>query len=237
MNKSISKIFLDSMKICKYEFLNSRVLLIVSIILTLLNLLVYIGKSGNNITYALLIIIQVFSFVTFAIAYVLSAAISFYHGVFGRHAYLTHSLPIDLDSMIVSKIFVFMLWALVGFIEFGLFVFALSSGYDLIEQELMNIYNIKYYVLALCNVLSELIYIFMIVAIIHRKKTHTLFFGFVTYFGIKVVLLILVASILAIMDDTIQTEHATMVSYCFTTLCIIVYYYVCRYIIKNKLSL
>ncbi len=239
MNNSISKIFLDSVKICKHEFLSSRILLIITIIISVFNLLIMISKE-NNIVYALLILMQIFTFSIFFITYVLTAAISFYHGVFGKYAYFTHSLPIHLDSIIISKIFVFLLWAFIGILEFGL-LFVVTKTYDNLLNRLnviTNLDTLEYMLIFLILTLSELIYIFMITAIIHRKKTYTLLFGILTYFGIKILLMIIFALISSLFNDiAIEYNNGKTMFYLVNIFLTILYYSICRYIIKNKLSL
>ena len=90
-------------KICKHEFLMSRILVVISLIIALCIVLLALSSNGKMLYYSSIIIFTSFAFLIFGISYFLSIAMSFYHGIFGKYAYLTHSLPITLDSILFAK--------------------------------------------------------------------------------------------------------------------------------------
>ncbi|RDU73352.1 hypothetical protein CQA66_01410 [Helicobacter aurati] len=234
----------NGLKICKYEFLMSRILVILAIICTLLNICLFLSYNAqasthNEVSISIIVLLQIFAFMVFLIAYYLSAAISFYQGVFGKNAYLTHSLPILLDSILFSKILVFFLWACVGLAEFSLFCLILNDNNDMIGRfffygpDLFHICMFWFW-----TIFSEITYIFMIAAIVHRKKTYTMVYGIVTYFAIKTLLFIIVVYITDYMLSERFNPDFTMFIYeALLIVSSVLYYLVCRWIIKNKLSL
>lgn len=234
-----------ALKICKYEFLMSRILLIIVCIITFINILL-LSVDKNAPTFIILIAMQYFAFIVCSIAYLLSAAISFYQGVFGRNAYLTHSLPISLETIICSKILIYFLWFLVIFISF---IFAVYAGIDktsfkhsliyFLNADNKGAWNFVLHAttLTLLTALEEIIFIFMVVALVHRIKTYTLLIGILTYFGIKTLLLIAGSVLQGFLPDTMDTSDLVTRYYLCQLLLIALFYFVCHRIIKYKLSL
>ncbi|TLE11101.1 hypothetical protein [Helicobacter bilis] len=229
-----------ALKICKHEFLMSRILLIIVCIIMAINLLIFINNDRHSATFYILIVIQWFAFFICSITYVLSAAISFYQGVFGKHAYLTHALPVSIESIIGAKILIYFLWFLV---IFAAFIFALYAGTSGISQvgDLLALFQdalvwkiIPFFIL---SVLQEIVFIFMVVALVHRKKTYTLFIGILTYFGIKVLLLILFGILSNLMPDNIEENTILLLLYLYNILLLCLFYFICHRIIKYKLAL
>ena len=52
-------------------------------------------------------------------------------------------------------------------------------------------------------ILHEITYIFMIAALVHKKKTHVMIWGIVYYFGIKVALNIILSAVILNMPESI----------------------------------
>ncbi len=229
-----------ALKICKHEFLVSRILLIIVCIIMAINLLIFINNDPHSVAFFILIVIQWFAFFICSITYVLSAAISFYQGVFGKQAYLTHALPVSIESIIGAKILIYFLWFLV---IFAAFIFTLYAGTKSIAsiQNLLVLFQdalmwkiIPFFIL---SVLQEIVFIFMVVALVHRKKTYTLFIGILTYFGIKVVLLIFIGVLSSLLPDEIDENTALLLLYLYNILLLCLFYFICHRIIKYKLAL
>ena len=229
-----------ALKICKHEFLMSRILLIIVCIIMAINLLIFINNNPHSAAFFILIVIQWFAFCICSITYVLSAAISFYQGVFGKQAYLTHALPVSIESIIGAKILIYFLWFLV---IFAAFIFTLYAGTKSIAsiQNLLVLFQdalmwkiIPFFIL---SVLQEIVFIFMVVALVHRKKTYTLFIGILTYFGIKVVLLIFIGVLSNLLPDEIDENTALLLLYLYNILLLCLFYFICHRIIKYKLAL
>ncbi|RDU64049.1 hypothetical protein CQA53_08190 [Helicobacter didelphidarum] len=235
----------DAWKVCKHEFLMSRYLVLSSgIILLCIVCLAPFEINGyeNKLFVGTIYVLLFFAFIIFAFSYFFSAAISFYQGIFGKNAYLTHSLPISLDAMLFAKIFIFLLWALIGGCEmiFLLWIIKPISWTSMLFE--MDIEDLEIVLFAIAQWISttlfEITYIFMIAALIHRKKTFTMFYGILLYFLIKVALAILFAVIISSLPQLDHLSHARL---WFTLVPIILlsilWYGICRVIIKNKLAL
>ena len=231
-----------ALKICKHEFLMSRILLIIVCIIMVINLLILINNDPHSATFFILIGIQYFAFFICSITYVLSAAISFYQGVFGKHAYLTHALPVSIESIIGAKILIYFLWFLVIFAAFVFALYAGTSGISSIHDLLVFFKKTLDFIwrlipLFILSVLQEIVFIFMVVALVHRKKTYTLFIGILTYFGIKVLLLILFGILSNLMPDNIEENTILLLLYLYNILLLCLFYFICHRIIKYKLAL
>lgn len=237
----------DGAKICKYEFLMTRVLLILTCVLAVLIALFPLAKDENTIVFAVLGSLIYLGNLLFVVSYFLSAAISFYHGIFGRNAYLTHSLPISLDAMIIGKILVFLLWtgvfgALQIFLDIasGTFLF-LNFGYTM---------NYAYAIMGVvwcAFTLAQLTYIFMIATLVHSRRSYTIVWGIVYYFGISMLLLICFGMIIGMIPDEFwevivnNTGNTILSALCVIVLPLValslVFYFICRVIINRKLSI
>lgn len=221
-------------KICKHEFLMSRILVVISLIIALCIVLLALSSNGKMLYYSSIIIFTSFAFLIFGISYFLSIAMSFYHGIFGKYAYLTHSLPITLDSILFAKIFVFMLWSLVLIAESCALGFVLYNSVEYFKILKINISDILF---AICNwfswTLFEITYIFMITALVHRKKSFLFLHGIIIYFAIKILLSI----ILIIFIDKTNIDITRNIYIIMPLVCSIVWYMVCKYILVYKLNL
>lgn len=237
---------LHALKICKYEFLMSRILIVIVCIINVINILLLLCDDKNTVVFFVLIFMQYFSFFVCGIAYLLSAAISFYQGVFGRQAYLTHALPISLETIICSKILIYFLWFLVIFASFIFAIYASASNTYFIDYIIYSFhannervwnFTLHFIAFTLLTALEEIVFIFMIVALVHRKKTYTLFIGILTYFGIKILLLIVGSVVEGFLPDRLDTNDLLALYYFGQFLLIVLFYFICHRIIKYKLSL
>ena len=242
--------FVNAFKIFKHEFLMSRAMVILSIaLLAFIGMLsLAINNNSGDLALTSLILICFYAFGVLVVTYFIVAIISFYHGVFGKNAYLTHSLPVGIDSIILSKIFVFTFWGAVIIFEFCLFAICLAglnrytdSGFSYLYRELGGMDGIiKTIVFYLFSLLNEIIYVFMIVAIVHRKKSWTLVYGIVIYFAIKIlIILIYVFFIYNIISNGISMEFFTGYYMFIVSIIILslIFYFITRYIITRKLVL
>ncbi|STQ86642.1 hypothetical protein LS73_002925 [Helicobacter muridarum] len=245
--------FITTIKICKHEFLLSRSLVIITIISTALNILLILLNNTpikeQETLIGIIILLQFFTLGTFVVAYYFSSAISFYHGLFGRNAYLTHSLPVSLNVILISKISIFMLWACVGCIELLLFLacidkifydklltnWIISISYAKATSQYSNMgeffsyLSLYYFLLAL----SELTLIFMVAAIVHRIKSYTMIYGIIVFFIIQAIAFSFIG---AVTEITSNIKQIAIECVMLMTLSLI-YYFICQWIIKNKLSL
>lgn len=244
----------DGAKICKYEFSMSRVLLILTILITALITCFFPFREGVNDSGTIvttLSVILFFAFMIFGVSYFLSAAISFYQGIFGRTAYLTHSLPISLDAMLLGKIFIFVLWAFVFILELVYLDIVLNSNVMansfefLMRGDFSDFFgmNVLFFTCWLGFVLFEITYIFMIATLVHTKRTFVIVWGIFYYFGIKVLLSIIYSVIMAFlpvgfyewsMNNVMNFWIAFILPIYILSL---IWYFICRTIIQNKLSL
>lgn len=244
----------DGAKICKYEFLMSRVLLILTCILTILiALLIPFNKEDHPSILATLGTIIYLGFMVFVVSYFLSAAISFYHGIFGRNAYLTHSLPISLDAMIIGKILIFSLWACVFILELIFLDFVtgrivMQGLIALFEYNFLSAVEAYTFMFALwfSSMLVQLTYIFMIATLVHSKRSYIVVWGIVYYFGISTIFSIVFGIIAAVItynfwEWLFNGEDMMIKLWCFMVLpCVVlslVFYFICRVIISKRLSI
>lgn len=235
-----------ALKICKHEFFMSRILLIIVFIIAFINLLLLMCNKTDTTLFFILVLIQFFALIVCSIAYLLVVAISFYQGIFGKHAYLTHALPIRLETIICSKILICFLWFLVIFASLIFTIYAITNGTSFMDGFYYVSHSLgdKSHILAfhaifltILSALEEIVFIFMVVAIVHRKKTYMLLIGILTYFFIKILLLIIVAILMQFLPDTINSDVLIYVYYVCHILLILLFYSVCYMIIKYKLSL
>ena len=239
----------DMLKIIKHEFFMSRILIILSAILAAMSLLsMFMSEDTKGGVVVAFSLIAFFAFGIFGIAYFLSAAGSFYHGIFGKNAYLTHSLPISLDSILLGKVLVFVLWAFVPMALLFAFDFLHGGNVTTEVLRMVQLNNRQTYLYTgflsiICMILHEITYIFMIAALVHKKKTHVMIWGIVYYFGIKVALNIIFSAVILNMPESI-IENLDEGSVSIQTLAILpqlilaaIYYIISRNIIKKSLSL
>lgn len=238
-----------ALKIGKHEFFASRVLGIIVCIIMALNVLIALFYDTQSVAFYGLLMMQYFAFVVCGITYVLSAAISFYQGIFGRHAPLMHALPVYIETIIGAKIFIYFAWSLVLFVVFATTIYVGFGGTErwiqmiravyenMDSQDWLYLWGVIGFLL-LC-VLHEIVFIFMVVALVHRIKTYRILVGIVSYFGLKIVLLIIGIFITMMVPDGMTEGFGSTLffSALYQVFWICVFYFVCHRIIKYNLSL
>ncbi|MWV61840.1 hypothetical protein DCO58_07405 [Helicobacter saguini] len=245
----------DGAKICKYEFSMSRILVIITAVLTLFISLCFMMNENTQTAIKTTIgALIFFSFLIFLVSYFLSIAISFYQGIFGRTAYLTHSLPISLDAMLLGKTLIFVLWALVFFLELvfldvatgGRVLISVVETYEVIgvaSSTAMYSYLVCFWLSCL---LAEIMYIFMIATLVHRKKTYVFVWGIMYYFALKIALSIITSLVAINLPDSFYmwlseptdlVWHLALVSIIPPVFFALVFYFICRKIIRDNLSI
>ncbi len=239
-----------ALKICKHEFLMSRVLVIIVCILIGIDILILFtwdtrsSKTLFILSYGLLIM-QYFTFFICGITYVLSAAISFYQGIFGKQAYLTHALPVYIETIICAKILVYFLWFLIIFSVFILTIYIFAMKNNIAWNSFVSLHSFIWFIIMfVILILQEIVYIFMVVALVHRKKSYTLFIGILVYFTIKILIMIVGSLLFSLLLklDFMQAYSNTFINTfipicCFNVVLLLLFYFVCHRIIKYKLSL
>lgn len=246
----------DGAKICKYEFSMSRILLIITAVVSIFITLLNIMRNGNisGVVEFTLGVLIFFSFLIFSVCYLLSVAISFYQGIFGRTAYLTHSLPISFNAILLGKTFVFLLWALVFLME--LVYLDLATGarvtldliWDYDNIGLASATGIYCYIVTfwLIWLLAEIMYIFMIATLVHKKKTYVFAWGIMYYFGIKIALCIVFVIITISLPYSFyewlsEPDNIFVNQWIITELppaiMAVVFYFICMKIIRDRLSI
>lgn len=224
----------DSLKLLKYEFLTSKLLFLLTLIVTFFNVLLLIANKneyGDGILISIYII-TFFAFFTLFVAYVLSISKSFYKSMFGEYAYLTHAMPIGTDSILIGKILTFFIWIIAIILNVLFFIYN-SGVMDYIHQKELIINLVLYLLLAS---LYEICYLMMIITIVHKKKKNIMLHGMLTYFGIKT-LKIIIITIIVSNSEAFHYIYSTEMANIALIVGIIIYYLICRYIIRNHLAL
>lgn len=238
-----------ALKICKHEFLASRILGVIVCIIMAFNGLIALFHNTESVAFYGLIMIQSFAFVVCGIAYVLSAAISFYQGIFGRHAPLMHALPVYIETIIGAKILIYFMWSLVLLVAFLMAIYVGFGGTQKWIQVILAVFKamnsqewLYFWGIVgslFLQVLHEIVFIFMVVALVHRIKTYMILVGIVSYFGLKVVLLIIeVFGAMMLPNSVMENIGSGLLVYSlYQIFWICVFYFVCHRIIKYNLSL
>ncbi|MCH5313602.1 MAG: hypothetical protein J1E28_04285 [Helicobacter sp.] len=179
--------------------------------------------------------ISIGAYITFVILLIVRAFQTFWVEIFGDRGYLTLTLPLSLDSILLSKIIHLLLWILAALLLSPLiFLSVFFEG--------VGVATFAYIAELLPTILIESIYyitlILFIAALLNALKIRTfvLFKGFCFALLIQSLFFIILISVVAGFD--LGSNKGFHISYCALSLCFsIVFYLGARYLIMHKLEL
>lgn len=184
---------------------------------------------ANDVMKVLLITLMVGSFIAFGALLIVRAFQSFWVEIFGSRGYLTLTLPLSLDAILLSKIIVLAFWAV-----FGIY-FAPASMKILYDLEsfvrFLSVINTQEVLIIFFDTLITIIFyitlILFITALLNALKVRT----FVLFKGFGIALVI----------HLIWIPFAILTSFSFLNIdklfLSIIFYFAARYLIMYKLEL
>lgn len=160
-------------KLLKYEILDNLapILLINGILLVLILTLrfLFTEQTHNPATMALFVIIPICIFISIVFL-IMTIVKSLYQRLFSQEGYLTLSLPVGIDSILISKIITSLIWIVLTNIIVSLFVVFIigiedSSIYAKIYDFLSEMFG-SYFFAGLFIVLTNLITIISLITLV-----------------------------------------------------------------------
>lgn len=258
-------------KLLKYEFLENIVsIALINILLLGLFYIMTIYLNGDiddlswifGFVFALTPITIFFLFI-----FLLNIIIkTLYARLFNQEGYLTFSLPVSIDAILVSKILISMLW-----VSISAFVFCLWFVVGIIDNKFNVIYNffhiiienynlldiVKFIMLGLCIISKPIVLVLLVLSILHIGKITRFkqIIGIVLFFVIwlaenfvSICLFMLINNIFPFDASYsplspishMQGDNIALfitLHFIISILPTFVYYYLSRYLIKNKLEI
>ena len=248
-------------KLLKYEFLENiaSVALINTVLFALLIIIkVYIDSDFNWIIAIIISIIPIALFVS--IVFLVTIVIrTLYLGLFSQEGYLTLSLPVSIDAILISKILVSALWILISIFVVLLWLifiaFAINDASYVIQQFLLLISNysfleiIRILLLGIVLLIKPITLLLLVLSILHIGKI----VRFRKLIGILLFMIILfietiVVNVLYLYIDSNMIDYMVFVrslvdsisyyiNFFANLFVILIYYFLSRYLIKNKLEI
>lgn len=253
-------------KLLKYEFLENiaSVALINIVLLILLYFMrFFIYSRTNDLHWILGIFLSLSPIVIItSLVFLLNIIIkTLYSRLFSKEGYLTLSLPLSIDSILISKILISMLWVAISAFVFWLWLADIGDRFHFwhkifrIILENYSLFDILSFV-AFCFifVLKPIILVMLILSILNIGKINRFrkVIGILLFFVILSIEYISITSIYIIVDSifgtsisptipfnpNIETSIFEVILYLLIyMLPIFVYYFFSRYLIKNKLEI
>ncbi|MCL2563803.1 MAG: hypothetical protein FWE08_07190 [Oscillospiraceae bacterium] len=240
-------------KLLKYEFLaTARPILPVyagTLLLALFTRLLTIGGIDNidrlGATVGLLIFLYVLSLVAIFVLTFLFIIIRFYTNMFRDQAYLTHTLPVSVDTLIWSKLIAAFVWSFAGFLVFLLSGWIVVSG---IIREYFFLFDIWHEIFFLLNsigfdlflwvlsmiasTLSGILMFYAALSIGQLSKSAKILIAVLVYLGMLVAV-----SIVSTMFLFVMWEAPLVFNLFFSTAQGIGWYFIVRAILRHKVNL
>lgn len=132
----------DFLNLFKYEILSSAKSLLFAYVLGMIcYLMVSSFRNTDGIIQFVIAFVSVASFGAFFVILVLRVFHTFWREIFGAQGYLTLTLPVSLDAILLSKIFTYTFWIVVG-IVLGQFILYIDEY--IVELKNPFDYNLLY---------------------------------------------------------------------------------------------
>ncbi len=255
-------------KLLKYEFLEniSSIALVNSALLILLFVMrVYLNSDFSSMHWFVGVIVIIAPVAIFASLIFLITIIvrSLYSRLFGKEGYLTLSLPVSIDSILISKILISMFWVLISVFIVWLWLFiVVDSRYNIMQKiffVISNNYNfldiVRIIFLTLIFIIKPIVLLLFVLSILHIGKITKFkqFTGIILFMFILFIENIITNFIYVSINDTFYSMNPMVLFYgsidykeysfmiliyfCISLLPIFVYYFLSRYLIKNKLEI
>lgn len=248
-------------KLLKYEFLENiaSVALINTVLFALLIIIkVYIDSDFNWIIAIIISIIPIALFVS--IVFLVTIVIrTLYLGLFSQEGYLTLSLPVSIDAILISKILISALWNLISIFVVLLWLifiaFAINDASYVIQQFLLLISNysfleiIRILLLGIVLLIKPITLLLLVLSILHigkivrfRKLIGILLFMiilFIETIAVNVLYLYIDSNMIDYMVfvRSLVDSISYYINFFANLFVILIYYFVSRYLIKNKLEI
>ncbi|RAX53889.1 hypothetical protein CCY99_05785 [Helicobacter sp. 16-1353] len=263
-------------KVLKYEFLENltSIILLNGILLALMLFIRLIVGNDNIVTLhwilALLVSIAPIGILCSIIFLTIIVIKSLYSRLFNTEGYLTLSLPVSLDSILISKIFVSSIWILLSIIIFMIWVFLMAESleinllkafFTLISQSKI-LYIIYYLWIMFLWTIKPIVALLLTLTLLNIGKItrfkplmgiiiffvlmflENLCFGFIKMLFYEMVIdsgfryinpsITILGTLI---NNSTQINSIVLIESCITILIILFYYFICRYLIKNKLEI
>ena len=113
----------DFFNLLKYEFLSSIKPLVITYALGIISLAAMFSCDNfreDNLLCHILVLVCITSFSAFGVILIVRIFQTFWREIFGAQGYLTLTLPVSLDAILLSKILIYTLWAVATLI-FGVY--------------------------------------------------------------------------------------------------------------------
>ncbi len=248
-------------KLLKYEFLENiaSVALINTVLFALLIIIkVYIDSDFNWIIAIIISIIPIALFVS--IVFLVTIVIrTLYLGLFSQEGYLTLSLPVSIDAILISKILISALWILISIFVVLLWLifiaFAINDASYVIQQFLLLISNysfleiIRILLLGIVLLIKPITLLLLVLSILHigkivrfRKLIGILLFMiilFIETIAVNVLYLYIDSNMIDYMVfvRSLVDSISYYINFFANLFVILIYYFLSRYLIKNKLEI
>lgn len=248
-------------KLLKYEFLDNitSIALINAVLFVLLIIIkVYIDSDSNWMIAIIITITPIAIFISFVFLVTIIIR-SLYSRLFSQEGYLTLSLPVNIDAILISKILISALWILtsifVVLLWFIFIAFVINDASYVIKQFLLLISNysfleiIRIVLLGIILLIKPITLLLLVLSILHIGKI----VRFRKFIGILLFMIILFIETIAInvlylyidsnMIDYMAFVHSLVdsinyyINFFANLLVILIYYFLSRYLIKNKLEI
>lgn len=218
----------------KYEFISSAKPLSFTYGMGMLaSLLLWAYKrdfiSMPEVGAMLLLVLMMSSYAVFGALLIVRVFQTFWVEIFGDRGYLTLTLPISLDAILLSKILNLLFWVCAAAI-LSQFINIIDNPQAFLHFDLRyyldNLYFLKFPIL----VLYYITLILFITALLNALRVRT--FVLLKGFG-----LVIIIQLIYTFAFTMFFPHSDIMDYCMDLLAIIVFYCCTRYLIMYKLEL
>ena len=219
---------------------------------------VYIDSDFNWIIAIIISIIPIALFVS--IVFLVTIVIrTLYLGLFSQEGYLTLSLPVSIDAILISKILISALWILISIFVVLLWLifiaFAINDASYVIQQFLLLISNysfleiIRILLLGIVLLIKPITLLLLVLSILHigkivrfRKLIGILLFMiilFIETIAVNVLYLYIDSNMINYMVfvRSLVDSISYYINFFANLFVILIYYFVSRYLIKNKLEI
>lgn len=227
-------------KLLKYDFLESfySILLINGILLALMAAQRFVFNGDSNPLVAVLFVVVMPVGYLLSLVFLTMTIIKLlYNRIFTADGYLTFALPVSLDAILISKILVSGAYVVVSSIVIGVWAFVISGvvHFGAISQ-LFEFNRIAWFLNGIVGIFSMSALVLLILSILHIGAITR----FRTLCGITLFMLFMIIESLCygmILGELESHQILPIMGLGFNALKGVLYYFVARYLIANKLEI
>jgi len=254
-------------KLLKYEFwAMARVMLplyggaiLIALLMRLLSLLEPAGADAHmfGAAFGMLAFVYVMSILAVVVLTIVFIIHRFYSNLFKDQGYLTHTLPVSVDTLLWSKLISAFCWALVGIVVFVVSIMIIATGFlhDLFFYDLRYFWEfIPYYHMrgfeqllsllhSIIGLLAGILMFYAALSIGQLVKRAKILVAVLVYFGMSYALSIISSLVLFAMlsGDLTMTAWNFPAYFYFTVIFTLAqgvgFYFITRSILRYKLNL